>query len=177
MLINFRGSFDPQNFFNSWRLHNGRAPGAFLVFSLIPGIGRVGIAGCNAVAVRSSCRSDIYLGRCGRACTLIRWSLLHKCLLNFRGWSQPRNCFNSEIFPIYGTCNIDAWTLNMSMHHVWTLLKWCDKWKSYDELIMDSHNLLISSMAQHFEPGNATRNVQPGTMLNFYPDCHVHVWS
>ena len=25
------------------------------------------IAGCNAVAVRSSRRSDIYLGRCGRA--------------------------------------------------------------------------------------------------------------
>ena len=26
-----------------------------------------------------------------------------KCVLNFRGWSQPRNYFNSEIFPIYGT--------------------------------------------------------------------------
>ena len=24
------------------------------------------------------------------------------CVLNFRGWSQPRNYLNSEIFPIYG---------------------------------------------------------------------------
>ena len=24
------------------------------------------------------------------------------CVLNFRGWSWPRNYFNSEIFPIYG---------------------------------------------------------------------------
>ena len=23
-------------------------------------------------------------------------------MLNFRGWSRPRNYFNSEIFPIYG---------------------------------------------------------------------------
>ena len=23
-------------------------------------------------------------------------------VLNFRSWSQPRNCFNSEIFPMYG---------------------------------------------------------------------------
>ena len=44
------------------------------------------------------------LGECGPACKLIRWSspcnfIFH--VLNFRGWSRPRNYFNSEIFPIY----------------------------------------------------------------------------
>ena len=57
-------------------------PGAFLAFSLLPGIrraryresqvsGEPGIADCNAVAVRSSGQSDIYLGRRGCARTLI----------------------------------------------------------------------------------------------------------
>ena len=46
----------------------------------------------------------IYLGECGPACKLIHWSsprnfIFH--VLNFRGWSRPRNYFNSEIFPIY----------------------------------------------------------------------------
>ena len=40
MLINFRGLFNPWNFLNDLRLHNGWAPRAFLAFSLLPGIGR-----------------------------------------------------------------------------------------------------------------------------------------
>ena len=107
MLINFCGSFDPRNVFNGRRLHNGRVPGAFLVSGLLP---EPTIAGCNAVAFRSSRRLDIYLGRCGRSRTLI--FVDHCCVnvfihvLNFRGWSQPRNYFNSEIFPIYGMLSV-----------------------------------------------------------------------
>ena len=26
------------------------------------------------------------------------------CVLNFRGWSQLQNCFNNEVFLIYGNC-------------------------------------------------------------------------
>ena len=60
--------------------------------------GEPGIAGCSR-------RSDIHLGECGVA----RASLFtdHHCVILFsrdsRGWSRPRNYFNSEIFPIYGT--------------------------------------------------------------------------
>ena len=57
-----------------------------------------GITGCNAVAVRSSCQSNIYLGRCGCACMLIhgyRPVFIH--VLNLCGLSQPRNCFNSKL--------------------------------------------------------------------------------
>ena len=46
-VVYFRGSFHPQNFLNGWRLQYEREPG---------------VADCNAVAVRSSCRSGIYLG-------------------------------------------------------------------------------------------------------------------
>ena len=50
------------------------------------------MAGCNAVAVRSSCPSDVHFGRCGRART--RLFVDHRCVdvfirvLNFRGRSQ-----------------------------------------------------------------------------------------
>ena len=47
--------------FNGGRLQYGRVPGAFLAFSLLPGIGRD----------RYHCQSDIYLGKCGCACILI----------------------------------------------------------------------------------------------------------
>ena len=55
-------------------------------------LGEPAIAGCNAVAVRSSRQSDVYLGRYGRVSTLIC------CLLSCNGfylhvkfcsWSQP----------------------------------------------------------------------------------------
>ena len=54
---NFRGIFS--RFVPSRELFlmvDGRAPGAFLAFSLLPGI-----AGCNPVAVRSGRRSGIHL--------------------------------------------------------------------------------------------------------------------
>ena len=35
-----RSSFDPQNFCSGSQLQCGRVPGEFLVFSLLPGIGR-----------------------------------------------------------------------------------------------------------------------------------------
>ena len=73
MLINFRISFNPRNFFNGGRLLNGRVPGAFLAFSLLSGIGTASYrTGCSAMAIRSSRRLDINLGRCGRVHTLIR---------------------------------------------------------------------------------------------------------
>lgn len=52
------------------------------------------------LAVRSSCESDIYVGRCGHVRTLICWTLPHKCfihVLNFCGWSQLWKYCNSEI--------------------------------------------------------------------------------
>jgi len=59
--------------------------------------GEPGIARCSR-------RSDIYLGECGLAHKLIHWSPHNFAfrMFNFRGWSRPRNYFNSEIFPIYG---------------------------------------------------------------------------
>ena len=53
-----------------------------------------GIAGCSR-------RSDIYLGECGLACKLIHWSPPHNfifCVLNFRGWTRPRNYFFTAKF-------------------------------------------------------------------------------
>ena len=64
------------------------------------------MAGCNAVAVRSSRRSDVYLWRCGRecACMLIHRSLLRKCFYSRITFSWlVSNYPNSEIFPIYGS--------------------------------------------------------------------------
>jgi len=37
----FAFSFDPQNFLNSWQSQYGQMPGAFLVVSLLPVVGRV----------------------------------------------------------------------------------------------------------------------------------------
>ena len=51
---------------------------------------------------------DIYLGRCGRARRNLfidhRRINVFTCVLNFCGLSQPRNSFNSEIFPIFTIC-------------------------------------------------------------------------
>ena len=61
--------------------------------------GEPGIAHCSRL-------SDIYLGECGLARKLVHWSSPHNFIFhvfNFCGWSRPRNYFNSEIFPIYGT--------------------------------------------------------------------------
>ena len=61
--------------------------------------GEPAIAGCIGVAVRSSRRSDVYPGRCGRDALLF---VDHRCVnifihvLNFP-------YFNSEIFPMYGS--------------------------------------------------------------------------
>ena len=71
----------------------------FLAFSLLPGAGEPGITGCGG-------RSNIYLGECGLAHKLTHWSLLRNFIfpmLNFHGWSWPRNYFTSKIFPMYGT--------------------------------------------------------------------------
>ena len=40
VIVIFAVSFDPQNFCNGSQLQCGRMPGEFLVFSLLPGIGR-----------------------------------------------------------------------------------------------------------------------------------------
>ena len=85
---NFRGIF--LRFVPSAKLRYEREPG---------------IAGCNAVAVRSSRQSGIYFGKCGRVHGSLFVDYRHVnvfiCVLNFRGWSQPRNYFNSKILPTY----------------------------------------------------------------------------
>ena len=63
--------------------------------------GEPGIAGCSR-------RSDIYFGECGLARASLftdhhRHNFIFR-VLNFRGWSRPRNYFNSQIFPMYGIC-------------------------------------------------------------------------
>ena len=50
-----------------------------------------------------------------------RLFIVHRCLnlsihmLNFHSWSQPRNCFNNKIFPIYG--NLIYITFNFNFFH------------------------------------------------------------
>ena len=39
-------------------------------------------------------------------------------VLNFHGWSQPRNYFNSEIFPIYGSLEKLSWLQRGGFHGV-----------------------------------------------------------
>ena len=75
------------------------------MFSLLYQVsGEPAITGCNAVSVRSSCRLDVYLRSVDMCVHLF---IDHCCLtvfirvLNSRGWSQPQNHFNSEIFPVY----------------------------------------------------------------------------
>ena len=89
-LKNFRGSFDPRNFFNGWRLQYEQEPD---------------IAGYNVVAVRSSRQLGFYLRRCGHVCAslFVDHVSVFICMLNLHGWSQARNYFNSEIFPIYSS--------------------------------------------------------------------------
>ena len=56
-----------------------------------------GIAHCSR-------QLDIYLGECGLTRKLIHWLSARNFifrLLNFCGWSRPRNYFISEIFPMY----------------------------------------------------------------------------
>ena len=38
------------------------------------------------------------------------------CVLNFRGWFRPRNYFNSEIFPIYGTHQVPTLFCSSLLH-------------------------------------------------------------
>ena len=60
------------------------------------------ITGFNAVAVRSSGQSDVYLGKCGPACMLINF-VGHRhvnvsiCALNFCSWSQLQN-YSAKVF-------------------------------------------------------------------------------
>ena len=73
VVLNFHCLFHLWNL-NSWRLQYGREPG---------------IAGCNAVAVRSICRLDIYFWRCGRVHASLFVDHRHVNVfihvLNFRG--------------------------------------------------------------------------------------------
>ena len=75
MLICFRSFFDPQKFLTVDDYNMDECL-EHLVFYQVSGVyyqvpGEPGVAGCNAVAVRSSCKSDIYLGKCGCVRTLI----------------------------------------------------------------------------------------------------------
>ena len=60
--------------------------------------------------------------------------------LNFRVWSQPRNCFNSEIFPMYGRVtfvsvvpHVQMWDHtyklmgNVNLSHL-QMLQYTDSW-------------------------------------------------
>ena len=97
VVLNFTVSFNLWIFFNGGWLQHGRAPGAFLAFSLLWGIGRA--------RYHCSCQLDIYLGGWGLPHKLIHSSSPHKLfffhMLIFRSWSWPRNYFNSEFFLIY----------------------------------------------------------------------------
>ena len=41
---------------------------------------------------------------CAHSYSLITATYVFICVLNFCGWSQPRNFLHSKIFPIYGSC-------------------------------------------------------------------------
>ena len=88
MVLNFRGSFNPQNFLTvdgynkDERLEHSQC----LVY--YPVSGKPGIIGCNAVAVKSSRQSDFYFRRCGHACMLIHRSSPHKCFYSCVKFSQ-----------------------------------------------------------------------------------------
>ena len=102
----FTVSFDPQNFCNSSQLQCGRVPGEFLVFSLLPGIGRAWYHWLYIVVDQtftSGGRVDLH--------RLIYYSLIIStqfvCVcFNFHGWPRQQNYFNSKIFPIYGTIQV-----------------------------------------------------------------------
>ena len=71
------------------QLQYGRVPGAFLAFSLLPGIVRVVMLSGVVVDWR-------FTWTCAYAYSLtINVSIR---VLNFCGWSQPRNFLNSEIY-------------------------------------------------------------------------------
>ena len=61
MLINFRSLFDPQNLVDGYIMDKHLDRAQHLVYYQVSG--EPGIAGCNAVAVWSSRRSDVYFVR------------------------------------------------------------------------------------------------------------------
>ena len=87
--VEFRGFVRSANFLNGWFQY-----GEFLVFSLLPGIGRAKVS----LAVYSG-RSDIYLGGYGLARTL---NFFIACLI-FAIGLDCEIIFNSKIFPIHGS--------------------------------------------------------------------------
>ena len=89
LLINFRGFVQFVEFFLTIDSCNMDTCLVYYQVSGEPGIASY------------SHRWDIYLGECGLAHKLIHWSSPFNFI--FRGWSPPRNYFNSEISPIYGS--------------------------------------------------------------------------
>ena len=100
VVFNFGSSFDPRNFLmvDCYNMDEHVECSKHLVY--YPVSGEPIIAGFNAVAVRSSGQSDVYLGKCGPACMLICWSSSRKCsicVLNFCGWSQLQD-YSAKVF-------------------------------------------------------------------------------
>ena len=95
---NFRGvkfSFDPRNFFSGWQLQCGQVPGEFLVFSMLPSIGR---ARCRWLNIVVDHLVDVDL--CPHL-FIDHHRVIFFCMFNFCGWPWPQNYFNSKIFPEY----------------------------------------------------------------------------
>ena len=152
------------DFFNSGRLHNGRAPGAFL----LPGIEKANYRCCNAVVSGVvidwtftsggvDVHAHLFVDHC---CAYFRIRVL-----NFHGWSQLRNYFNSEIYLIYGNyTDIIIKTVHINtkyMHvqskpctgNVWSKTGECrsERWKSMLLRILPMlarcHRLCLCQMA------------------------------
>ena len=94
VVLNFHGLFDraAKNFLtaDSYIMNERLERSLHLIYYLV--LGEPAIAGRNAVAVRSSRRSDVYLGRCGRVSTLICCFLPLNGFyshVKFCSWSQP----------------------------------------------------------------------------------------
>ena len=103
VMINFRGSFDLQNVFNSWRLQNGWVPGAFLVFSQLPRyqerqLSLVVMLWLSGVFVDGKSTSE---GVDIRTRLLVDNRCVHvfSHMSNFCGWSEPWNYFNKMFCP------------------------------------------------------------------------------
>ena len=81
----------------------GRAPGEFRAFGLLPG-NRRAMYPLAVVVERTFISGGVEFTRTLTHCSSPRKFYFR--VLHFRGWSRPRNYFNSEIFPIYGTSDI-----------------------------------------------------------------------
>ena len=82
------------------------------MFSLLPGIGRTRYRENQVSLVVTLWLSGVVVDRTFTpggvdvcACLFVDHCCINVFIrvFNFRGWSQPRNYFNSEIFPIYGS--------------------------------------------------------------------------